>query len=171
LPVHRPLVEAVPCRSLQSRQQDIGHDGTNAKRLAGKADVERVTQEAAAAVGADEIAYPHDLLAGLASEPRSDAVLIMLQAHQFATELHFVAELDQALAHHAFGQELRHHQRDVVRLGRRRIHALHDIGFSEAAVLAIFALRRIEPAGRYDAVDDAKILENFLRARLDAFAA
>ena len=26
-------------------------------------------------------------------------------------------ELDEALAHHALGQELRHHQRDVIGLG------------------------------------------------------
>ena len=114
-------MEAVPGVAVQPRQDDIGNNRTHAKRLAGKANTKRVTHEAAAAIGADEVARSNDLLAGFAGEPRGHAISILLQTDQFAAELHTVAELEQTFAHHAFGQELRHHQRDVVGLGRRRV--------------------------------------------------
>jgi hypothetical protein len=67
LPVHRAIVETVPCLASETRQDDIGHDGTDAKRLAREFDAERVAHEAAPAVGADEIA--HAMVSWVASRP------------------------------------------------------------------------------------------------------
>jgi hypothetical protein len=161
----------VPCIASEAREDDIGHNGTDAKRLAQKADVERVAHEAVAAIGADEIARPNDLFTSFADKPRRHAVPVLLQSDQLASELGPAPELDEALAHHAFGEELRHQQRDVIGFGGRRGLMRHDSGLSVAAVVAIFPLRRIEAADRDDAIDDAEILEDLLRSRLDALAA
>ncbi|MGY4472292.1 hypothetical protein ACVWWK_008001 [Bradyrhizobium sp. LB9.1b] len=52
----------MPRRAVQPRQDNIGDDGTHAKRLALKTDIESVTDEAAASIGADEVTHPHRLL-------------------------------------------------------------------------------------------------------------
>jgi DNA-binding MarR family transcriptional regulator len=82
-----------------------------------------------------------------------------------------MAEFRQALAHHALRQELRNEKRDMIRLGRSRICHLDRDRILETAVITILALRRIDAAGRDDAVEDAQILENLLTARLDTLAA
>ena len=87
---------------------------------------ERRMDEAAAAIGADQIAHPNDLFAGFADKPGRHAVPVLLQPDQLASELWPVSELDEAPAHHAFGQELRHQQCDVIGLGGRWVLRLHD---------------------------------------------
>jgi hypothetical protein len=76
-------------------------------------------------------------------------------------------ELDQALAHHTFGQKLWHHQRDVIRLGGLGGLMLDDLGVGVAAVVTIFTLRRVEAADCDQPVDDAEILEDLLGSRLN----
>jgi hypothetical protein len=69
--IHRTFIEAVPCIAAEARQNDIRHNGADAKRLARKGNVERVAHEAAAAIGADEMADTNLLFASL---PTSRAV-------------------------------------------------------------------------------------------------
>jgi hypothetical protein len=52
----RPRAEPVPGVTADALQLDIRDDGTRAKRLAGEPDAQRLTHEAAATVGANEIA-------------------------------------------------------------------------------------------------------------------
>jgi hypothetical protein len=168
--IHRTFVEAVPCIAAEASQDDIRHNGADAKRFAWKADVERVADEAATAIGADEMAHANFLFASFADKPRRHAILVLLQSDQLASKLWPLPKLAESLAHHAFGQELRHQQRDVIGLGRRRVLMRDDIGVGVAAVFAIFPLRWIKAADRDNTVDDAQILEDLLRSRLDALA-
>jgi DNA-binding MarR family transcriptional regulator len=46
-----------------------------------------------------------------------------------------------------------------------------DLGLDEVSVPAVFALGRVGSSGCDDAVEDAEILENLLRSRLDSLAA
>ena len=59
----------------------------------------------------------------------------------------------------------------MIRLGRSCIGYLDRDRVLETAVLAILALRRIDSAGRDDAIEDTEIFENLLAARLDTLAA
>jgi hypothetical protein len=107
----------VPGVATDALQFDIRDDRTRAKRLAGEIDAQRVPHEAAAAIGADEIACAHDF----APDLRGDAFGVLREAGQFPAKLRLVAEFGETLAHHGFGEELRHHQGRAIWLGWRRI--------------------------------------------------
>ena len=130
-----------------------------------------MAHEAAPAIGADEIAHANGLLAALPASCAVTPPSSCSKPTSVAAEFRPVPKLGQALAHHAFGQELRHQQREAIGFGGRRVGVLDDIGLGIAAIGAVCPLRRIEAAGRGDAVEDAEILEHLLRARLDALAA
>jgi hypothetical protein len=119
--IHRTFIEAVPCIAAEARQNDIRHNGADAKRLARKGNVERVAHEAAAAIGADEMADTNLLFASFADKPRRHAIFVLLQSDQLASELWPLSELVESLAHHPLGQELQCQQREVIRLGRCRV--------------------------------------------------
>ena len=57
----------MPSIALQTHEADIGDNGADAEGLARKADVHRLSHEAAPTVGPDKIAHTHDLLANLLS--------------------------------------------------------------------------------------------------------
>src|ERR1700722_9960906 len=160
LPLHRTFAETVPCIASEPGQDDIGHNGADAKRLAWKTDIEPVTHEAVAAIRADEIAHANDLFAGFSDKLRCHACLVLLEADEFASVLDPTTEFDEALAHHAFSQELRHHQRDVIRFSCVCILMLNDLRLDVTAVVAILPLWRIEAADRHDAVNDSQVLED-----------
>ncbi len=105
----------MPGVTADALQLDIRDDGARAKRLAGEADAQRLTHEAAAAVGANEIARAHYFAPNL----RGDASGIRRKPGQLPHELRPVAEFGETFAHHCFGDELRDHQGRVIRLGRR----------------------------------------------------
>jgi DNA-binding MarR family transcriptional regulator len=85
--------------------------------------------EAAAAVGADQIARPYRHVAVQHGDPRADAILlILLKAGQRMTVARRVAQFHQPLAQYPFRQMLRQHQRFAVRFGdarRSRLHRRH----------------------------------------------
>ncbi len=104
-----PSFQRCQASSLTPLDPHIRDDGADAERLAGKADAEGVAHEAAPAIGADEIARGDALVAAAPRDNGRHGVLVLGEALQLAAELDAMAELGQALAHHAFGQELRHH--------------------------------------------------------------
>ena len=55
------------------------------------------------------------------SHNRSHAGGVLSKALQRASMLYVMAELGQAFAHHALGQELRNEKRNMIGLGRSRI--------------------------------------------------
>ena len=167
----RPHVEPVPRVPAKSLQDHVGDDRAGIQSLAGEADVERLPDKTPAAVAADEIAGPDRFLANRTGDARGNALGVLRDTCQFAAKLRVMAEFGQTLAHHAFGHELRKHQRAPIGLGWRRIAILRHRRVLVAAVVAIHPLRRIKAAAGDEPVDDAQVLEHFQAARLDALAA
>lgn len=81
-----------------------------------------------------------------------------------------VAQLGEPFAESALGEELRDEQRDLVRLGGRRLRQLDD-GLVDRSGVGVHALHRVLTAGGDDPVDHAEVLEHLLAAGLDALAA
>src|SRR6202034_711216 len=171
LAIHIALVEAMPGIAFQTRQGDIGDHAAHAKRLARKPDAEHLAHETAPTIGTDEIARTDELFTDFAGELHRYPILILLQADQLASEMRPVPEFNEAIAHHPFSEELRHHPGEGIGFGRGRVHMLRHVSFGEAAVVAIFPLRRVAAAGGSNAVKNAEVLEDLLRSRLDALAA
>ena len=159
--------EPVPGVTADALQFDIRDDSAHAQRLAAKIDAQRVPHEAAAAVGANEVAGAHDL----ASNLRSDAFGVLREAGQLPPELHLVSEPGETLAHHCFGEEPRHHERRAIRFGRCGAAGVADWCIGKTAVPAVFAYRRIRASGRERPVDDVVVLKHFQTAGLDPLAA
>src|ERR1700751_4458766 len=111
----------MPGVAFQSSQGDVGNDGTHAKCLAWKADVERRAYKAATAVSADQIAGVNDLFFCLClrGNSRRYAVLVLFDANELASILHPMAELGETLAHDRLGQKLRNEQRRAIGFSRR----------------------------------------------------
>src|SRR5208282_127170 len=74
--------EPVPGVTANSFQLDIRDDRTHAERLAGKIDTQHVPDEAAAAIGANQIAGAQDFVSDL----RGDAFGILREAGQLPTK-------------------------------------------------------------------------------------
>jgi len=142
-----------------------------AQRLAGEVDAECVTHEAAPSIGPDQPVDANGFLAGFAGKPRCHPLRILLEGHKLRAVFGAAAEFCQPLAHHAFRQKLRHHQRQLIGLCRCGGFGLDDIGVAIAAIVAIFALLRIKSTDRNDSIENAQILEYLLGPRLDSLAA
>jgi hypothetical protein len=161
----------MPRVDAEAFQPHIRDHGADAERLAGEFDVQRVAHIALTAVHADQVADPQGLFAIRTHHVSGHALRVLLESRQFTTEMRTLPEFREALAQHHLGQELRHHEREEIGLvGRGRVFFDHR-RVLVAAVFAIFALRRIGSAHRHHPIDDAEVLEYFLGARLDAFAA
>jgi hypothetical protein len=132
-----PSLKLVPSMPIQPSKCGVRHYRTHAERLAGEIYSERTSHKAAAAVCAHEIAAVHDLFAGWSHEACGDDLLVLLEPDQFAPEFDSMPGLREPLAHHLLCQELRNHQRDVIRLCRCRILTFGDILFDIGAVIAI----------------------------------
>src|SRR5580658_654685 len=161
----------MPDLATDAGRHHVGHYRPHSQRLAGKFDLERMAHEAAAAIGADEIANADGFLPLLARNCRREVLFVLLETDQLASEFRLMAKLGQALSKRGLGQELRNHQRDLIGLRRRRLGYLDHLRILIAAVGAILTLRRVDTAGRYDAIDNSEVLEYFLGARLNALAA
>jgi hypothetical protein len=164
-------LEAMPCQPIEPVERDVGDERADAERVAGKADVERMAHEAAAAVGADQISHADLMLSTVVGNARDHRIGILREAGKPATEARAVPQLGEPLAHHRLGPELRDHERAGIRFGRARRAMLHHRRFLAAAIGAIFTLRRIGPAGGGKPIDKPEILQHLLRARLDPLAA
>ena len=114
-----------------------------------------MAHEAAAAIRADQIACADGLFALRSRDGRGDAMPGLRERGQLHAEFRTMPQLEKTFAQHRFGQELRHHQRNVIRRGGRRLTALHHRRILERAIGTVAAQRRIEPARSHQPVDHA----------------
>ena len=168
---HGTFVEAMPEIALQTRQHNVGHDGTHSECRAWKSNIESVTHKAAAPVSTDEIAHTNNLIATLGRDVCGYPILILFQCSQLAAEFRPAAQLREPLAQRPFGQELRNHQSIGKRLGRGRVPMLHGSALGEGTIAAILTLWWIKAAQCSDPVNQPEVFEDLLRARLDSLTA
>src|SRR5450830_416741 len=81
-----------------------------------------------------------------------------------------MAQFKQAFAQYRFGQELRHHQGQMIRLGWRGVVACHDHAIGVAAIGVIAPLVGIGTADGDNAVENAQVFKDFLGTWLDSLA-
>jgi len=127
--------------------------------------------QTATAIGAHQPACAHGFRAGRPGQAGRYAILILFDTDQFTSKFRSVTKLAQALAQDALGQELRQHQRSLIRFSRSRGLMFYHFRIGMAAIFVVAPFRRVSAAGSDDAVKDAKIFEDFLGARLNTFAA
>jgi hypothetical protein len=78
---------AVPRVATQPGQRQVGHHRPHLHRLAGEVDRQRLAHEAAAAVGADQVARPHRGRGAVGRrQSRGDAFAILSEAGQLVAE-------------------------------------------------------------------------------------
>ena len=77
-----------------------------------------------------------------------DALCVLVEARQLAGIFRIMAQLGQAVAHDPFGQELRHEQGYMIRLGRCGFALFDDNRVLETAIVPILTLHRIGAADR-----------------------
>jgi hypothetical protein len=148
----------MPGVATQSAQLQVGDDGAHAEGLAGEANIEHIAHEAAPSIRADEKVRVNRALTCHVFDTGGNAFGVLRKAHELRTIFDPMAQFGETAAHHAFGQKLGHHERDVVRFSGRGIGFPDHIGVVEAADGAVFTLGRITAKGREttNAIDKAR---------------
>ncbi len=161
--------EDVPVVAVQAGDTDVGdQDRVRVDGLAGHADAEPAPDHRTTAVGGHDVPGADG---GAGREPDRHTVLVLGEAGDLAVEGHPAAQLVEPGPQDLLGAPLRHHPRGAVR------RVLGGLGRVEHALLGDpFAVLpdhpdRVLTTRREDRVQDAEVVEDLHRARLDPLAA